>query len=453
MNNFWLKIAKVVALLGDVAIFYFCLYFTTFLRYKDNLSPEVWQLHWPIFTGLLIIWLAVFYAFNLYDLPAIKRKINFFNNFSLAIIINLIVGIIYFYVLSSNTEIRPRLVLLILTVLFSAFYIIWRILLGKIINSKKLYQNLLFVGYHPVINELLPGQGYHQRFGYNFKGIVLENPNFEIGLKKYAPDELENVFKSQKIDLLVIYEPEKKEISQLLFKIMPLKANFISLTNFYERELRRVPLKLINHGWFLENFSEGNKTVLDFIKRIFDLLISVILGIISLVFIPFIALAIKLDSNGPVIFKQTRVGRDGQTFTAYKFRSMFTNAEQTGPSWAKQDDPRVTKIGRFIRKTRLDEIPQLWNILKGQMSFVGPRPERPEFIKELKEQIPFYEERLLIKPGLTGWAQINYIYADSVESSLTKLQYDLYYIKHRSFIFDLGIILKTLNTIIKKLGR
>jgi len=423
------------------------------LRYQGEFNREIWQWHWPIFTGLLIIWLAIFYAFNLYDLRSIKRKMVFFNNFFLAIIINLIIGIIYFYILSPNTNIRPRLVLLILTVLFSVLYVVWRLLLGKIINSKKLYQNLLFVGYHPLIDELLPSDGLIQKFGYNFKGLALENLSLEIGLKKYPLSQLENVFKSEKIDLLVIGEPDNKEISQLLFKIMPLRANFISLVNFYEQELRRVPLKLINHGWFLENFSEGNKTLLDFTKRIFDLLISIVLGIVSLIFIPAIALAVKLDSNGPVIFKQIRVGRDGQSFTAYKFRSMFVNAEQTGPSWAKPDDPRVTKVGRFIRKTRLDEIPQLWNIIRGQMSFVGPRPERPEFIKELKEQIPFYEERLLVKPGLTGWAQINYSYADSVESSLTKLQYDLYYIKHRSFVFDLSIILKTLNTIIKKLGR
>src|SRR3989339_278614 len=323
MNNFWLKTVKFAALLGDAAIFYFCLYLTVRLRYQGEFNREIWQWHWPIFTGLLIIWLAIFYAFNLYDLRSIKRKMVFFNNFFLAIIINLIIGIIYFYILSPNTNIRPRLVLLILTVLFSVLYVVWRLLLGKIINSKKLYQNLLFVGYHPLIDELLPSDGLIQKFGYNFKGLALENLSLEIGLKKYPLSQLENVFKSEKIDLLVIGEPDNKEISQLLFKIMPLRANFISLVNFYEQELRRVPLKLINHGWFLENFSEGNKTLLDFTKRIFDLLISIVLGIVSLIFIPAIALAVKLDSNGPVIFKQIRVGRDGQSFTAYKFRSMF----------------------------------------------------------------------------------------------------------------------------------
>ena len=136
-----------------------------------------------------------------------------------------------------------------------------------------------------------------------------------------------------------------------------------------------------------------------------------------------------------------------------KFRSMYENAEKNGAVWAKQDDPRITKIGKFLRKTRLDEIPQLWNILKGEMSFVGPRPERPEFIAKLKVEIPFYNERLLVKPGLTGWAQINFPYADSVESTLKKLQYDLYYIKHRSLILDLSIILKTLNIILKRGGR
>jgi len=453
MNNFWLKIATFSALLGDIAIYYLSLYLTVWLRYQNRFTLDVWQQHWPIFTGLLFAWLAIFYSFNLYDLQALKRKVTFLNNFFLAITINLIIGIIYFYLLSPNTTIRPRLVLAILTVLFSACYLVWRLFLNRLVNSKKLYQNLLFVGYHPLIEELLPPAGQNQRFGYNYKGIALNNQDQAIGLKKYSLGELEAIFKLQRIDLLVICESENKEISEMLFRIMPLKASFITLANFYELEMRRVPLKLINHSWFLENFSEGNKTFLDIIKRGFDLLTALVLGIISWLFIPFIALSIKLDSKGPIIFRQTRVGLGGKTFTAYKFRSMYTNAEKTGPSWAKPDDPRVTKVGRFIRKTRLDEIPQLWNIIKGQMSFVGPRPERPEFIESLRQEIPFYEERLLVKPGLTGWAQINYSYADSVESSLTKLQYDLYYIKRRSFIFDLSIALKTLNTILKKLGR
>ena len=163
---------------------------------------------------------------------------------------------------------------------------------------------------------------------------------------------------------------------------------------------------------------------------------------------------IAVDSKGAIFFKQIRTGHDGKNFTAVKFRSMYQNAEQNGPEWAKKNDPRVTRIARFFRKTRIDEIPQLWNILRGEMSFVGPRPERPEFIEKLSAEIPFYKERLLVKPGLTGWAQIlGPAYGGSREESLIKLQYDLYYIKNRNFFLDLGIILKTLNTVLKGSGQ
>ncbi len=180
-------------------------------------------------------------------------------------------------------------------------------------------------------------------------------------------------------------------------------------------------------------------------------MIAVFLGAVFLALLPFIALAIKLDSAGPIFYRQKRVGRAGTAFEMYKLRTMHRNAEHSsGAVWAQENDSRVTNVGRFLRRTRLD---QLWNVLKGDMSFVGPRAERPEFHDQLKKEIPFYEERYLIKPGLTGWAQLQKSYYSSVAETAEKLQYDLYYIKNRSLLLDLGIILKTTNVALRQAGR
>ncbi|MBZ9569449.1 sugar transferase, partial [Patescibacteria group bacterium] len=184
-------------------------------------------------------------------------------------------------------------------------------------------------------------------------------------------------------------------------------------------------------------------------KRGFDILFSLFGLLITAILFPFIALAIKIDSPSPMFYSQKRVGKDGKIFTIYKFRTMKAGAEKEGPRWASSDDPRITRVGKVLRAIYIDEFPQFYNILKGDISFVGPRPERPEFVKQLKKKIPYYGVRHLVKPGFTGWAQINYHYGASVEEAREKLQYDLYYIKNRSFFLDLGIILKTIKIIFK----
>ncbi|MCX6785491.1 MAG: sugar transferase [Candidatus Komeilibacteria bacterium] len=454
MNHFGLKISKISALFGDIILLYLSLLITLVLRYRGHFDQTIWQSHWPIFSGLFCVWLLIFYSFNLYDPDKNKNFLNLFNNFLPAAIVNLSLGIIYFYILAPKTNITPKTVLVILLAVFTLFFFFSRKLLNKIHNSDKLYQNLLFIGYQPLISQLLPESG-NKRFGFVFKGIVTEQPLTPtyFPLPCYPLERMEEILKQEKINLVVINETDNQNITNILFKALPLRINFISLTAFYEQVNQRVPLEIISRGWFLDNFSEGSKNFYEPSKKLLDLALCLITGIVSLILIPFIALAIKLSSNGPILFKQIRVGKDGQTFLALKFRTMYENAEKSGPMWARENDPRITKVGRFLRKVRLDEIPQLINILKGDMSFVGPRPERPEFINELELKIPFYKERLLVKPGLTGWAQINFPYADSAESSLKKLQYDLYYIKHRSFFLDLSVVLKTISIVFKQSGR
>ena len=203
-------------------------------------------------------------------------------------------------------------------------------------------------------------------------------------------------------------------------------------------------------------FAEGfrlNQPVL-VLRRIASLAVSLCALLVTLPLIPFIVLAIKLDSPGPVLFRQERVGKNGKTFLLYKFRSMRVDAESAGgPVWASDNDPRITRVGWFLRTTRLDEIPQLWNVLKGDMGFVGPRPERPEFVQWLSDDIPYYKLRNIIRPGVTGWAQVKYEYAGSLEGSKEKLKYDLYYVKHMSLTLDLLILFKTVKTILFAQGK
>lgn len=223
---------------------------------------------------------------------------------------------------------------------------------------------------------------------------------------------------------------------------------------FYESATRKLLIHNINPSWFI--FSHGFKVTWfqRFCKRVLDICVALAALLFFIPFIPFIALAIALNSPGPILFRQTRVGQGDLPFTLLKFRTMRENAElQTGAVWSQVNDGRITSVGHFLRRFRLDEIPQLWNILIGDMSVVGPRPERPEFVMELKKIIPYYSERHYVKPGLTGWAQVSYEYGSSVEDAIEKLRYDLYYIKNISTFLDIKIILKTFYVVLLGRGR
>jgi exopolysaccharide biosynthesis polyprenyl glycosylphosphotransferase len=230
----------------------------------------------------------------------------------------------------------------------------------------------------------------------------------------------------------------------------------MSLLNFYEFYCGKVPVRNLNDAWFAftDGFSIIHSQISMRLKRFTDILISTILLVFLSPLMLLLAIFIRVESSGPALYSQVRVGQDGQLFTMWKFRSMRKDAEKgTGAQWAAKNDMRVTRLGRIMRKTRLDELPQLWNILKGDMSFIGPRPERPEFTNDLRKKIQFYDFRHLVKPGLTGWAQVMYPYGASVEDAVEKLQYDLFYIKNYSFARDIEILLKTISVVLFGAGR
>ena len=247
---------------------------------------------------------------------------------------------------------------------------------------------------------------------------------------------------------------DETAISELM-KLRGSGANIYDLTAFYEQHLSKVPVIHLKHGWFLNSsgFYIFKNAFGIKLKRIIDILITlVLLALLSPLFL-IIPLLIKLDSRGPIIYSQERTGLNGRSFMLHKFRSMYPDAEKHGAQWATKDDTRVTRVGKFIRKSRIDELPQLWNVLRADMSFIGPRPERPEFIVELEKQIPFYELRHLVMPGITGWAQVMYPYGASVEDAREKLEYDLFYIKNYSLMLDFAILMKTLRIVVRHRGR
>ncbi len=246
--------------------------------------------------------------------------------------------------------------------------------------------------------------------------------------------------------------------TSLFYKLMELKLagyQIYTTSNYIEHRCKYLPIDILETYSFFEAgfFNKANTKIYSFVKRSVDIIISTFFLIILSPFLLFISLLIRIDSKGPVFYKQTRTGFYDSEFTLYKFRSMVVNAEKDGIKWAEKNDSRITGVGKYLRKYRLDELPQLINILNGSMSLVGPRPERPEIDEYLRKEIKYYPMRYMVKPGLTGWAQISYDYSSSIEDSKYKLMYDLYYIKHVSLLMDIDIMLKTLRTVIFGKGR
>ena len=259
-------------------------------------------------------------------------------------------------------------------------------------------------------------------------------------------DDLAEVVRQYEIDAIVL--TANRHRLPLLEHLLDVEhtPSVLELSDLYERAFGCVPVEEINAAWFIEALTLHRRLQNSAARRIVDLAVSGLAAVLLAPIMLIVALAIKLDSPGPVLYRQVRVGEGGRRFTIVKFRSMRTDAEAGGaPQWASECDPRVTRVGAFIRRCRIDELPQLWNVARGEMALVGPRPERPELVAEIARQLPFYEPRHLVRPGITGWAQVYAPYAASIEETLEKLSYDLYYVKHQSFATDAGIMLSTLR--------
>jgi exopolysaccharide biosynthesis polyprenyl glycosylphosphotransferase len=434
---------KFTLYLIDIALLYGSLLAMLGLRYKDVFAEE-YHIHFLPFSIIFIIWLVVFYIVNLYDPRTLRNSIFFYSRLFEAIIVATIISTIFFYLIPFF-GIAPKTNLALFIIIFTVLEFGVRSLFNNLVENK-FKKPALIVGNNEQARELARFIKENPQLGYTLREII--DPG--------NASNLTEALAQPGLDTVVI-SPEAynlSEITDTFYRALDKKINFYSLATFYERLTGQVPLGIINQTWFLDNLSEGNKTAYEALKRFGDILFGFIFGLCSLVVYPFVFIAIQIVSPGPVFYTQTRIGQLGKPFKIIKFRTMIPNAEAgTGAVWAKDNDERVTRVGRFLRRTRIDELPQFWNIIKGEMSLVGPRAERPEFHNQLVQEQPFYKERYLIKPGLSGWAQINFRYGASNKDAIEKLKYDLYYIKNRSFLLDIGIILKTARIALSQAGK
>lgn len=446
---------------GDIVLLYAALWLTLLIRYQQLPDMALWNQHLMPFSLLFLVWLVIFYINGLYDLATSNNDISFYNRILTTLLLSFAIAAAYFYLLTDRLfDIKPRAVFFIYIALVGVSIPLWRYWYNTFIQRPSLLRNVLVVGMNDEAKELIKEIIKKPQLGYRIKAILHDgytgNPEFtEVEIYNSRTD-LKQLLPAKNIGTVVtVLDPRSNPaLVRQLYQTLKLKPQFFDLPTFYEKLTGKVPVTNIGHIWFLENLAEAEKGVYELFKRIFDFAVALLLFLVTLPFMPFVAVAIKLDSPGPVFFRQMRAGHLGKPFQAIKFRSMVAGAEKAGqPQWAQKNDPRVTRVGRVLRKTRLDEIPQLLNIFRGELSLIGPRPERPEFVAQLEKIIPFYNERHLIKPGMTGWAQINFPYAASTGDALKKLQYDLFYIKNRSLALDLGIALKTIKLMITGRGQ
>ncbi len=335
----------------------------------------------------------------------------------------------------------------------------WRLLFNQLTGSLRFEERILFVGTGDSARKVARQILDQHDFAYRVIGFIDDDAR-RIGERIVnpaivgTPGDIERLVKEYHVDRIVVGLSDRRgrlPIEELLRAKMT-GVRVEDATTTYERVTGKILLDDLRPSWLV--FSDGFRVsrVTRLLKRTIDLALSVSMGIVAFPIMVLTAIVVWLDSGAPVLYRQERVGENGRPFTLFKFRSMRQDAETGTPVWATAGDDRVTRVGGFIRKTRLDELPQLWNVVRGDMSFVGPRPERPFFVEELAKEIPFYQQRHAVKPGVTGWAQVKYRYGSSVEDAIEKLRYDLYYIKHLSISFDLTIVFDTVKVVLFRKG-
>ena len=432
----------------DIAFCISSLFLALFIKYNKCPTFQEYLIHLKIFIPVIISWILSMYIFYLYSidvyLPAYKLLFRMFCCY----LISAVIGISYFYVFS--TRLTPKRILLIYNSLVLGLLFMWHLLCKKFFTNKYFKNKFIFIGYTPDVKSLLELTKIKYYGNFIFEGIYDEN-------SKYATikteQELEEYLFKRNIKTVVITSKYKltPSLTNMLMDAMMNKTVFYSLPDFYELITRKIPISSISDGWILNKISKAECIIYKSIKRAADIIFSILILFITSPIWLLSTFIIPLESKGPVIFKQKRLGLHSKEFILYKFRSM--REENNTYKYTTENDSRITKFGNFMRKTRIDELPQLINILKGDMSLIGPRPERPEYAIELQKQIPFYNQRLIVRPGITGWDQVSGEYhSPSTEDTYKKLQNDLYYIKNISLSLDFSIAMKTIATMFMREG-
>jgi lipopolysaccharide/colanic/teichoic acid biosynthesis glycosyltransferase len=434
-------------------VFLFSLWLTLWIRYQTFPSTSLFYDHLQPFSLLFLASLIVFFIAGLYEKHTLILKSQLPSVLLNTQILNSILAIIFFYFIP-YFGIAPKTNLFIYIIVSSCFFFLWR-LYGPTIPwlfGSRNKQGAILVGSGEEVNDLYAEVNGNTQYPLKFIS--------RLDISRLDQEELKNQIAKQitsQGSAFVVIDFRDERVAAILPELYNLifsHVHFIDFHRMYEDIFDRIPLSLVRHDWFLENISTSPKTSYDFLKRITDVLAAIFFGMISLIFYPFIILAIKIDDGGSIFISQDRVGQNNKIFTLLKFRSMSFNDSGNPSKVAKN---KVTRVGNFIRKTRIDELPQLWNLLKGDVSLIGPRPEFPAFVAQYEKEIPYYRVRHLIKPGLSGWAQLYHKDPPKMtvdkDKTRAKLSYDLYYIKNRSLLLDIKIALKTLKVFTQRSGR
>ncbi len=447
-----LRVLDILAALGGLYAIGYTFQFDYFTVTKEQ---WVWSL-------VLSLYITVFGTiFELYNLKQSSKLDATFRN----IIITVSVTVLFYLLTPIVTPVLPnqrvQIVIFYLAIIGSIF--LWRITYTTFISSPRFYKRVLVLGevsnVENIVNTISKSDPNYKIVGFINSDASKEDTIRFKGLTEYHAENLQDVIEKERISEIVIAIYNADSITPQIYNELTLllKRGFTirEYTQVFEEITKRVPVQFVGQDFYKYfPFSRSNQNKLYIIyHRLMDVIFSIIGLICGVILSPLVIAGNLIANRGKLFYTQKRIGKHGKPFTMIKFRTMVANAEKNGAKWAEKDDFRVTPFGRFLRNSRLDEIPQFINILKGEMSIIGPRPERPIFVNELSRIIPFYETRHTIKPGLSGWAQVNSRYGSSVEDSLIKLQYDLFYIKHRSFFLDINILVKTLNTMIYYRGQ
>lgn len=446
----------------DVLLMYVSLILALILRHGSSLSVDYVLLHLLHFVPIFAIWLVTFYVLGLYRLDRTFDTNNYLKLFIVAFVTAGLLSVVYFYIKPELT-IAPKLLLLIFAAVYSILLWFWRYLYQKSwMQTPKNRAGVGFVGFSKEVGDIIHELNEHKLLGYDARFVLTTSPHQAATVTRedgvvliQEIGRIRQIVEDSDVSVIVI-ATRRMELSpdllRELYSLLSLRVRFMRLPDFYEMIFRRVPINAINESWFLENIDLQAVVPYETIKSIVDRVLALVLFLVSIPFFPFIALGIKLESKGPIFFKQKRVGRNGVPFTMIKYRTMREDGNDFSPT--QKDDGRITKFGAFLRAMRIDEIPQVINILRGEMSFIGPRPERPELAAELAKAIPYYQQRHLLKPGVTGWDQVcGEYHSPSIADTQIKLQYDLYYLKHISFTLDVSIVSKTIMTVARRRGR
>ena len=456
-NRYWARLA-VLSLAVEGPILFLSVYIGTWIRIRvigNGITPPQ-----PVLFGEGLVFAAIglltFYLTGLYDFgEQLARRIlaiRLLRAFTLA---SIALGTVYFLV----PELQIGRGVFALAVLNAGILLtVWRLFFCHGVLSDNFGERVLIVGAGDKAIELAKEILHRRHLGYRVVGFVVDDPKLQ-GVRLLNPRVIGTTDQCRELALAhgvtrVVMAPGISHYEMNMDALLACKTSGIRVqdgSRYYEQLTGKIMIEGLRKSWLV--FSDGFVVSrgVRFGKRLLDLIFATVGLLLAAPIMLLVALAVRLDSPGPVLFRQERLGRGGHPFTLWKFRSMGIDAEADGARWAVAGDSRVTRVGRFIRKTRLDELPQLVNVLLGDMSLVGPRPERGLFVRQLMEQNSFYEQRLVVRPGLTGWAQIKAPYASSFDESIEKLKYDLYYVKNISLFLDLSILLSTARIVL--LGR